>query len=382
QGRSGIERRGIAGTKFLVDFDQRFGRILDRVALEGLADDGADVIALGEEHMQFNHGRFEDFRKLVGGQLGVGFEQNFARGGVDDVAGNPGAFEIGDVNFNLTDFCFLDVFQNRGVDLAAGVGDLVAGLRLYAAGKLHSDQVGRLVARGIECPEQFVVANGQAIDGVESAENIFTRAQAERAQKDGAQELALAVDADVKNVLLVVLELDPGTTVGNDLAEHVSAVLAGLKEHAGRAVQLADDYALGAVHDEGAVVGHERYVAKEDLLLLDVADGSIAGLGVFLVNGEPHGDLQRGGIGHATLFALGNVVLKLQPNGVAALVAKIRRVGVVRAALVAEHVTRMKRIGDDGRSAVLARGAQVVQSFEVAAFALPVTDCVIDELEL
>ena len=53
----------------------------------------------------------------------------------------------------------------------------------------------------------------------------------------------------------------------------------GVEEHAGRAVQLADDDALGAVDDERAVVRHQRDVAEVDLLLLDVADGLGAGLG-------------------------------------------------------------------------------------------------------
>ena len=46
-----------------------------------------------------------------------------------------------------------------------------------------------------------------------------------------------------------------------------------LEEHAGRAVELRDDDALGAVDDERAVVGHERNLAHVDLLLLHFLDG-------------------------------------------------------------------------------------------------------------
>src|SRR5204863_7120945 len=99
-------------------------------------------------------------------------------------------------------------------------------------------------------------------------------------------------------------------------------------------------------------------------------------------NGQTHGDLERSGIRHATLFALGYVILQLQANRVAALVAEIWRVRVVSAALMAEDIAGMKRIGDDRIAAVLTGGAQVMQTFQVAALALPVADRVINELQL
>src|SRR5215470_5348192 len=40
---SGVERRRIAETQLAVDFDQRFGGRLDRIAAQSLADNGADV---------------------------------------------------------------------------------------------------------------------------------------------------------------------------------------------------------------------------------------------------------------------------------------------------------------------------------------------------
>ena len=42
----------------------------------------------------------------------------------------------------------------------------------------------------------------------------------------------------------------------------------------------------------------------------------------------------------------------------------------------------MEGIGDYGRAAVLTSGAQVMQSLEVTAFALPVPDRIVDELQL
>src|SRR5262249_56175939 len=82
------------------------------------------------------------------------------------------------------------------------------------------------------------------------------------------------------------------------------------------------------------------------------------------------------------LLALAHVVLELQSDRVAALVAELGRVGVVGSALLAEHFARVKWIGDDGGTAVLTSSAEVVQSLEVTALALPVADRVIDELQL
>ncbi len=104
--------------------------------------------------------------------------------------------------------------------------------------------------------------------------------------------------------------------------------------------------------------------------------------GILVVNGQAHGDLERSGVSHAALFALGHVVLQLQADRVAALVAEVGRVGVVSAALLAKHFAGMKRIGDDRGAAIPASGAQVVQPFQVAALALPVADGVIHELQL
>jgi hypothetical protein len=121
---------------------------------------------------------------------------------------------------------------------------------------------------------------------------------------------------------------------------------------------------------------------KKYFLLLDVANGAVPGLGVLVEDGQPHGDLERRGVSHAALFALGHVVFQLQSHRVAALVAEVRRIGVVGAALLAEHIAGMERIRNNRVAAVLTRGAQVMQALQVAALALPVTDGVIHKLQL
>src|SRR5262249_6079544 len=125
-----------------------------------------------------------------------------------------------------------------------------------------------------------------AVDGlgrVEVVEQVLRRV-AEGAQQHGRLHLPATVDADVDDVLRVELEVEPRAAVRDDaraveqLAARVRLALVVVEEDARRAMQLADDDALGTVDDEGTGVGHERDLAEVDLLLLDVANQALATL--------------------------------------------------------------------------------------------------------
>ena len=73
-------------------------------------------------------------------------------------------------------------------------------------------------------------------------------------------------------------------------------------------MHLGDDHALGAVHDERALVGHERDIAHEHVLFLDVLDRAGAGFLVHIKHDEAHLHFQRRGIGHVALDALFHIV--------------------------------------------------------------------------
>ncbi len=123
-------------------------------------------------------------------------------------------------------------------------------------------------------------------------------------EQDGDVLLALAVEADADHVALVDLELQPGTTARDELGGVdvlVGRLVGGaLEVDARRADQLGDDDALGAVDDEGAAVGHEREVAHEDRLALDLTG---------VVVGELRRDVERSGVGEVLLLALVDGVL-------------------------------------------------------------------------
>ena len=139
----------------------------------------------------------------------------------------------------------------------------------------------------------------------ELLEDLFA-GQAEGLEEDGDRLLALAVDAHADLVALVDLELEPCAAARDD-ARRVDVLVGRLlgravEVDAGRTDELRHDDTLGAVDDEGALVGHEREVAHEDGLGLDLTGQVVHELGL---------DVERGGVGLAALLALLDGVLRL-----------------------------------------------------------------------
>ena len=125
-------------------------------------------------------------------------------------------------------------------------------------------------------------------------------------EQDGDVLLALAVEADADQVALVDLELEPGAARG-DHPRGVDVLVGrlvgvALEVDARAADQLGDHDALGAVDHEGALGRHEREVAHEDRLALDLTG---------VVVGELRGDVERSGVGEVLLLALVDGVLRV-----------------------------------------------------------------------
>ena len=253
-----------------------------------------------------------------------------------------------------------------GRDLLAALDREVAGLDV--TGGAQPDQ-----AVGDRPLQRRSLVQGDAIDRVEGADDLVGAAQTERAQEHRRQELPLAIDADVEQVLLVVLELHPRSAIRDDLRD-VERLVFRVEERARRAVELRHDDALGAVDDERAVVRHQRDVAEVDLLLLDVANRLDAGVRILVPDDETDRDLERHGVGHAALLALVDVVLQLHPDRLAADVTDVAARLVLLAAARAQHLVIAVRIGDERGAAVAARLAQVMQTRQLAALAFPVAD--------
>ena len=213
QRRGRFERRRIAGTQLAVDFDQRFARRADGVLVERAREHHADVVAIGEEDIDAGDARFGERSPDLGGQRLVGFEQHFAGLPVHQIGDGVGAFEIRDGNVR-GGHLGLDQFlvERFGDALVRADQHFVALGILDFVGQLAVDQpFGKI-------PVQVAVAQRDALDLVEGAQNFLVRLHAQRAQENRAEEFALAVDAHVQNILGVVLELDPRAAVRNDLS--------------------------------------------------------------------------------------------------------------------------------------------------------------------
>ena len=128
-----------------------------------------------------------------------------------------------------------------------------------------------------------------------------------------------------------------------------------VEEHARRTVQLRDDDALGAVDDEGAVLGHERDLAHVDLLLLHVLDRLVRRLAV--VDHQAHGHAQRRAVAQAAVAALA-----LVERRVAELVADVFQRGIAVVADDREH--RLQR-GVQATVLALGRVDVLLQEFAV-----------------
>src|SRR4051812_20632404 len=372
-----LQSRRIARAHTSVDFDDgRFER-LRGVLANGVEQDVGDEIPLREDDIdRFDVVRAQDLGP-ISRQVLARFEEHFARVDVDDVGEEDGLVHRREVDFRRG---FVVLRQRIGhllVELHAGehgadraaAADGVALLRFFLIEHAAVERQRDLIAGDLRLDRR-----------VELAKDFFVSGQAERAQEDRAEELALAVDAHVEDVFLVVLELHPGAAVRDDLGEEGVGGFLG-EEDARRTMELRDDDALRSVDDERTVVRHQRDVAEENFLFLGVAHVLDAGVGILVVDEEAEGDLQRNAVGHTPLLALFHRVLHLQVDGVAADVADLDAVLVDDAALLAADRFLVRMVGDDLRAAVRACHAQVLETFEGAALALPVPDREFDEVQ-
>ena len=255
-------------------------------------------------------GLVERLERLLGDFL-AGLGINLAGLGIDEVLGDVMAdqFLVGHPQR-------LEALLGKLARLAHG--ELLAGLEHDLAGIGIDEIVDRLVTAEPVGVERYAPAFLGALVMhllIEGVEDLFT-GHAERVEERRDGDFPAPVDARVDDVLGVELDVEPRAAVGNDarreqqLARRMGLALVMIEEHAGRAMHLRNDDALGAVDDEGAVIGHERDVAHVDILLLDVLDRFGAGFLVYIEHDQAQRHLERRGVGHAALAALVDVVFR------------------------------------------------------------------------
>src|SRR3954451_23462963 len=146
-------------------------------------------------------------------------------------------------------------------------------------------------------------------------------------------------------------------------------------------MKLRNDDAFGTVDNKRTVVGHQRYLAKENVFFLNVPNRRGAGFGVLVVNGQSNAHLERNAVGHAAFLAFLLVVLVFEADRFAAVIAKRRSYGVERSAVIAENFGGAEGVDLDLGTAVFAVCSKMLETLEVSALALPVADLIFDKFE-
>ena len=195
-----------------------------------------------------------------------------------------------------------------GQVVAPGVEEQVVdqGLAGLHRGGLAGTQAPVDLQHGVLVVLAGVLLQGGDDAGIvaELVQDLLVRLQAQGPDQAGDGELAVLVDADPEDLVGVGLILQPGAPVGDDSGGEDGQVGLDVRllavVHTGGPDDLGNHDALGAVDNKGAGVGHQREVAHEDLLLLDL-------LGLLVPKADLH--LQRRGVGGIPGLALLHVVL-------------------------------------------------------------------------
>ena len=290
-------RRG-GGTEPAVNLFLGLFLVRSLVRNQRVADGRGDVRALGVQNRDFLDALVSEGLDELGGELvGCLGEDGFGRGlvlglGIDDVLREEHALKrvrthLDGVHAGFADEAPLtlgDEFAGVGNDLAVLIRDV--GVRGFLAVEILVDlpENGLLVTQGdigLHALGNIEVVRLAQFLRVEVIKDVRL-AHAHGLEQDGHGHLAPAVYAHIQDILVVKVEVEPGSAHGDHAAgvEHLvgSVRLAAvmLEDDARGALQLVDDDALGAVDDKRALFGHQGQGAEIDVLLLDVADIAFA----------------------------------------------------------------------------------------------------------
>ena len=205
-----------------------------------------------------------------------GFGHDFAGLGIDNVLRE----EQSDDRLGI-DFHVFKTGLAENAPVAAGDG-LARPDQNVAPGAGDIRESGLLAVHVLlDLPQQTLAVQPILFLLVEGVENLGL-AHAHGLEQNGRGHLAAAVDTDIQDVLVIEVEIEPGSAHGNDaagiehLAGRVGLAAVMLENDAGRTLELVDDDTLRAVDDERALFGHQRQRAEVDILFLAVAEGAVA----------------------------------------------------------------------------------------------------------
>ena len=327
-----VLRGRLARAHHPIDLDQGLDLAAGRVDPQRVRHVRTAVEVVRVDRLHRLHAEAPQGLERLLGDLVVRVDDHLTGLAVDDVPGDHAPHEIAVGQVEHVDPDLLHGLDVPGGHPAARLDHHLAVRRLDVEAEGLAAQ-----ALGDQPPAHAGLRDLVAV-GVEERGQDRLGAEAERPQEDRRRQLPPPVDAHEDRVLGVELEIEPGPAIGDhprreqQLPRRVGLALVVLEEHARRAVQLRDDHALRAVHDERAVVRHERDLAHVDFLLLDALDDLLVAPGLLVVDHQPQLDPQRGRVGLPADLALLDVEDRLTE-----VVAHVLQRRAARVALDREH---------------------------------------------
>src|SRR5437762_948252 len=291
--------RSVTGAQQRVDLLERLFLGVRRILGDGVLDQHRFGAARGHEDLDLVDFLLAQLPNERVGEGVTGLGDHFARIGIDSVDGNHATrrtltaldgidfvaeidrrirredLDLGDVEAAETVvdlLCQLVAFLDEQLCLFAFERE--AGLFRFELGGLRVVNGPRQTdVLGDDGAQDFLLVDAalalfdevELTNGEEEAEDQRVGPVPKSAQQCGGGEFLLLVDVHVHDVMDVDGELDPRAAERDDarrdqaLAVRVRRLL---EHYARRAVQLADDHALGAVDDEGSERGEERKLTE------------------------------------------------------------------------------------------------------------------------
>ena len=224
--RGGLAGRRIAGAKVAVNCQKCLVSRLDRILAQGLGKHRTALVGLREDDLEFLDSGLADAIHCVITDRGVGLAsmEHFPALLVEDVVSEDRLGQVLGRARQGGDTLGAHVLQQARVYLAP-----LAPQSLAALARDGRRQPGMHEAFGNVALEPSGLRDADRVGPIELSQDVSVTLKTERAQKDRAQEFALAINAHIQQALPgrflgIVFELNPATARWDDLAEVVGVV--------------------------------------------------------------------------------------------------------------------------------------------------------------
>src|SRR5712692_1520169 len=285
---------------------------MNPVLQQGIAQVGAYMRIIEKENFDLGNALSPDQIQPLLRDLLIALHQHLAIFRIIDVMGGDPSQDVLPLNGDMLDTGLLHLADQGSSELSSLLDNKLVGLGIAHIGAgLHAHKL-----IGLENQHGLSSVKDNRIAFMKIVKQI-PRCHPQGPEQHCGMEFPPPIDADIENIPRIKFKIDPGAAVRDD-SSRVKELSAGMglpfvmfEEDPRRAVELANDHALGPVDHKSAVPSHQRNLTEVDLLLLDVSYIAAAGMSVHVEKDQPNCNLQRRRIGHPSLVTLFHIVLWL-----------------------------------------------------------------------